>query len=115
MYKQVCGDVTRDMFRKLCKTAWKEPYSFLNVDRLLPECKGKYGRCFLEKYHLIPNEEDRLWRRCCAPKTEKERGAAEEKQRHKLPWKRGRESDREAAKQAGLSHNIQGGGVPHSR
>ena len=114
IYRQVCGDISRDLFRKLCKTAWSEPYSFLNVDRLLPETKGKYGRSFEQKYHLVPNNDDQLWKKCCRPYSEKERRETTEKQRKQLPWKRGRESDREASHQAGLSGHVQGRGVPNS-
>ena len=116
MYKQVCGDISRDMFRNLCKSAWKNKYSFLNVDRTLDETTGKYGRNFEEKYHLKLNgDEGLIYRKCCGPKDEAERRQATEKQRRQVPWKRGRESDHDARVQSGLSRDVQGRGVPHSR
>ena len=117
IYEQVCGDISRDLFRKLCSSSWQEPYSFLNVDRTLPECTGKYGRCFMEKYRLIPNrDENNLWRRTAAPKDEKERRTAQEKCRGRLPWKSNcsREADRNARNDAGLSRYVQGGSLPNS-
>ena len=78
----------------MCKLAWHDPFSFLNVDRLLPEMDGKYRRCFMEKYCLTETQDDELaeiYTKRSGPKNEAERRAAEEKQRHKHYWKRGKE------------------------
>ena len=117
MYKQICGDISRDMFRKLCKCAWKEKYSFLNVDRTLDETAGKYGRNFEEKYHLKGNhDEGVVYKRCCGPKTEEQRRSAQESQRRKLPWRKStREADYNAKNDAGLSRDVQGRGLPNTR
>jgi len=96
------------MFRGLCRSAWNKPYSFLNIDRTLPECDGKYGRCFEEKYRVVLNRnagEGEVWRKkCCG--TEEERRKTQEVGARNAPWKHKSEADRLAKNQSGLSRLV---------
>ena len=92
IYKTVCGDIGRKEFRKMCQLSWKAPFSFLNVDRLLPETNGKYRRCFMEKFCLVNTNDDEfseIYTKRTGPRTDEENRQATEKQRHRHHWKFG--------------------------
>jgi hypothetical protein len=58
IYKQVAGDIPRDLFRRMCKHAWSSKYQFLNIDCTQDEADGKYGVSFLKKFRVIRNDGD---------------------------------------------------------
>lgn len=82
IYKQVAGDIPRELFRRMCKRAWQSKYAFLNIDATQDELAGKYGISFTQKFHINRSDsedyqerdpdEDETW-------TEKDR-------KRKLPW-----------------------------
>ena len=56
MYKQIAGDITRELFRRMCAHAWSKKYQFLNIDCTQDEADGKYGVSFLKKFKVIRND-----------------------------------------------------------
>ena len=49
----VRSDMTKEEFRKLCKTAWKKQYGFVIIDHSSKKNNGKY-RSGLDEFY-IPN------------------------------------------------------------
>ncbi len=58
IYKQVAGDIPRELFRRMAKHAWSKKYQFLNIDATQDELDGKYGVSFLSKFKVIRNESE---------------------------------------------------------
>ena len=58
IYKQVAGDIPRELFRRMCKTAWHTKYAFLSIDATQDELLGKYGISFIKKFKILRSETD---------------------------------------------------------
>jgi hypothetical protein len=82
IYKQVAGDIPRELFRRMCKYAWEKKYAFLNVDATQDELDGKYGVSFLSKFKVIRNESESFTTR----EPEEEQGWTAKEKRKRHPW-----------------------------
>ena len=63
IYKQVAGDIPRELFRRMCQTSWTTKYAFLNIDATQDERDGKYGISFIKKFRVISSGEDNFTER----------------------------------------------------
>ena len=82
IYKQVAGDIPRELFRRMCQFAWEKKYAFLNVDATQDELNGKYGVSFLSKFKVIRNESESFTTR----EPEEEQGWTAKEKRKRHPW-----------------------------
>ena len=82
IYKQVAGDIPRELFRRMCKRAWQDKYAFLNIDATQDELNGKYGVSFLSKFRVVRNDTDAFSMR--DPEDDESWTAKDKKRRH--PW-----------------------------
>jgi len=46
----VSQDMTKEQFKKLCKTAWSKPHNFVVIDLTSPKNYGKYRSVFADFY-----------------------------------------------------------------
>ena len=56
IYKQVAGDIPRELFRRMCKASWQTKYAFLNIDVTQDELDGRYGVSFLKKFRILRSD-----------------------------------------------------------
>ena len=82
VYKQIAGDIPRELFRRMCKHAWGQKYAFLNIDATQDELVGKYGISFLKKFKILRNEGDSYTER--EPEDDPDWSEKDKKRRH--PW-----------------------------
>ena len=108
IYKQVAGDIPRELFRRMCKTAWSQKYAFLNIDATQDELDGKYGISFIKKFRVIRNDSESFTER--AP--EEEQGWTPKEKRKRHPWQHehNMETHLPAGKYTSLRSKFDGGG-----
>ena len=82
IYKQVAGDIPRELFRRMCKASWETKYVFLNIDATQDELNGKYGVSFLKKFRVIRHESESFTER----QPEDEENWTEKDARRKHVW-----------------------------
>ena len=82
IYKQVAGDIPRELFRRMCKASWSTKYAFLNIDATQDELDGKYGVSFIKKFKVIRNDSESFTER--GPDEDKNWTEKDAKRRH--PW-----------------------------
>ena len=82
IYKQVAGDIPRELFRRMCKTAWHTKYAFLNIDATQDELAGKYGISFLKKFKILRSDTDSFAEQ--DPEDDPDWTEKDKKRRH--PW-----------------------------
>ena len=82
IYKQVAGDIPRELFRRMCKTSWQKKYAFLNIDATQDELDGKYGVSFIKKFRVIRNDSESFTER----DPEEEQGWTSKEKRKRHPW-----------------------------
>jgi len=58
IYKQVCGDIPKELFDRMCNCCWNKRYAFMNIDATQEELDGKYGCCFENKFKVIRNDSE---------------------------------------------------------
>ena len=80
IYKQVAGDIPRELFRRMCKASWETKYAFLNIDVTQDELNGKYGVSFLKKFRVIRNDAESFTER--EPEEEETWTEKDKKRRH---------------------------------
>ena len=106
IYKQVAGDIPRELFRRMCKTAWHSKYAFLNIDATQDELDGKYGVSFLKKFRVLRNESESFTER--EPEEEQGWTAKEKRRRHKWQHEHNMETHLPAGKQPPLRNKLKG-------
>ena len=82
IYKQVAGDIPRELFRRMAKTAWQKKYAFLNIDATQDELDGKYGVSFMKKFRVIRNDSESFTER--GP--EEDESWTEKDKKRRQPW-----------------------------
>ena len=84
VYKQVAGDIPKELFDRMCKQAWAgSRFSFLNIDATQPEIDGKYGCCFENKFKILRNDAETYTTRT----PEEEQGwSAKKASKKRHPW-----------------------------
>ena len=82
IYKQIAGDIPRELFRRMCKHAWQKKYAFMNVDATQDELDGKYGISFISKFKVLRNASETFTTR--EPEAEQGWTAKDKRKRH--PW-----------------------------
>ena len=82
IYKQVAGDIPRELFRRMCKNAWNQKYAFLNIDATQDELQGKYGISFIKKFKILRNEGDTYTER----DPEDDPDWTEKDKKRRFPW-----------------------------
>ena len=108
IYKQIAGDIKRELFRRLCKVAWQKKYDFMNIDATQDELDGKYGVSFLSKFKIIRNDGESFTTR--GP--EEEQGwKAPSKSRKPWQHRYNMETSLPAGKYAPLRSKLAGGGA----
>jgi len=90
IYKQVAGDIPREMFDRMCKQAWATKYAFLNVDATQDELDGKWGVSFTDKFRVIRNDEEGTYT-SRAPEAEQGWQAKDERKARRPPWSKRRQ------------------------
>ena len=106
IYKQIAGDIPRDLFRRMCKYAWEKKYAFMNIDATQDELDGKYGVSFISKFKVIRNDAENFTTR--APEEEQWWKAPA---KGRKPWQRRHnlETSLPAGKYAPLRSKLTGG------
>ena len=99
IYKQIAGDIPRELFRRMCKHAWSKKYHFLNIDATQDELDGKYGVSFLSKFKVIRTDAETFTTR----EPEEEQGWTAKEARKRHPWQR----------QHNLETSLPSGKYPH--
>ena len=51
IYDHVSTDMSKEVFKKLCKKAWSEPRGFIVINLTSKKCNGKY-RLGLDNFYL---------------------------------------------------------------
>ncbi len=108
IYKQVAGDIPRELFRRMCKASWEKKYAFLNIDATQDELDGKYGVSFLKKFRVIRNEAESFTER--EPEEEQGWTPKEARKRHIWQHKHNMETHLPAGKYPSLRNKLTGGG-----
>ena len=86
IYKQVAGDITKDLFDRMCSRAWAKKYSFLNIDATMEEHDGKYGVNFTAKFRTLKQTNDSFHE--ADPEEGQEEPRWSSKKHKRLPWGR---------------------------
>ena len=108
IYKQVAGDIPRELFRRMCKFSWDKRYQFLNIDATQDELDGKYGVSFLSKFKVIRNDSESFTTR--QPEEEQGWTAKEKRKRHNWQREHNMETRLPAGKYKQLRSKLAGGG-----
>ena len=86
IYKQVAGDIPKELFDRISKRAWSKRFAFLNIDATQDELDGKYGVSFLNKFRVVRNSDESFYERDPLEGEKEEPRWTSQGKHKRLPW-----------------------------